>query len=596
MRFFRRLLLVLLVACGSDPIGVRDASTRDASPDAPFADAPFADAAVIDANDDAAPDAGVTDAAVEDAEVDAGSDAGPPVPPFPDLAIGPYESTLPMLIASMRSNAVALDTGATYGHSAAQGYLLQAIAELLRAARAYTLPERAELLDLALGEIAELEGAADRTTGAAPAFGLDTAWDAFGDGSTNPAFTAYVWQSGMVAYGVAAVARELQALGDPRAADTIAFARALIGRWDAHLTSTPDGDYWWYSSAPADAIAVHNTSALLAMAHDALAEATGESAHAEQAERSTDFLWARLRGNPTTGYAWNYADDGYPAGSRRAEDASHALVTLQAMALAGRRGWWPENRIQGVSRTLLGNLFAGNPARLNGRVDGTSGGESEWTWTRASVIGFGAHGDIPGADPEVFDTACSILFSSYLSRFERALSGATLDSARTLALAMLLARRPAAFAEGTRWRQMAGPDDDALPTDETGGTRFYTVDWNPPANLAAGLTLPARTSSALNANLLVDLPSTHTGRVVVSLTYRSSAATTIREWDGAAYHLRATLPRTADEDGVVRWMRTTFELDPAIRHDYQAAVPGVNVLLEVAASGTAVHAIEATPL
>ena len=50
-------------------------------------------------------------------------------------------------------------------------------------------------------EIAELEASSGRTRGGGPAFGLPDAWDAFGDGSVNPAFTAYTWQSGMVALG-----------------------------------------------------------------------------------------------------------------------------------------------------------------------------------------------------------------------------------------------------------------------------------------------------------------------------------------------------------------------------------------------------------
>ena len=545
---------------------------------------------------DAALDAHVEDAGSVDASADVAPDAAPPWPALPDLSIGPYTSLRAMLLAGVRSNAASLDTGATYTHAAAQGYLLQAIAELLHAARDHELPEREELLGLALGEVAELEASADRTTGASPAFGLPDAWDAFGDGSTNPAYTAYVWQSGMVAYGVAGMARELAYVGDPRLSDVLPFAVALVRRWDAHRTTTPDGSYWWYSAAPADDIAVHNTSALLAMAHDALADATGDETWRAAAEDSSGFLWARLRGNPTTGYAWNYADDGYPVASRRAEDSSHALVTLQQMALAGERGWWPSNRLQGVSRTLLGNLWTGDPARLAGRVDGTRAGESEWAWTRASVIGWAAQGRAPGADPLVFDTACSIFFTSYLSRFERALEGGSLDAARTLALAHLVSRRPAAFANGTRWRRVASPGDDALPSDAMGGVRFYTVDWAAPADTARGLTLPARRATAANANLLVDLPLDVTGRVAVSLTYSSTVATNVAEWDGAAYRELAPLPATIQDDGVVRWARTTFELDPGIRHDYQSGVPGVNVLLQLRAEGVEVHALEATPL
>ena len=42
-------------------------------------------------------------------------------------------------------------------------------------------------------------------------------------------------------------------------------------------------------------------------------------------------------------------------------------------------------------------------------------------------------------------------------------------------------------------------------------------------------------------------------------------------------------------------MRTTFELDPAIRFDYQALIPGRNVLLQFT-NLVVLHRIEATPL
>jgi hypothetical protein len=302
-----------------------------------------------------------------------------------------------------------------------------------------------------------------------------------------------------------------------------------------------------------------------------------------------------MSGNPTVGYRWNYCDDGYPVASRRPEDVSHALVTLQLMRFARERDWWSASQMQGVASTLLGNVWTDHPARLTGFVDGSRGGD-EWTWTQAAVIGYAAHGDAPGGDAEVFDAARSILFSSYLARFDRPLEGGTLDSVRTLALALLLAHRPAPFASGSAWEMAAGPGDDAIPASADGGVRFYTVDWAAPADLGASLTLPARVATAPSANVLVDLPDGFAGRVVVSLTYRSAADTTVAEWDGSAYHVLAPLPATRDEDGTLRWFRTTLELDRAIRFDYQPGVPGVNALLQLGDAGIALHRIEATPL
>jgi len=551
-------VLVLSSALGCAP-GSAETDGGIRSPDGGSLDAVVQDDAVPGAHDAESGvtlDGAVGDGAASDASV--GDDAGPLRPSFPDLAIGPYRQLLPMLLASIEANCAALDTSASYGHSAAQGYVLQAIGELLWAAREYDLPERDRLITLALAEIEELRAASGRTTGAAPAFGLDTAWDAFGDGTTNPAFTAYTWQSGMVALGVASVARALVTLDHPSAASVRDFGVALVERWSAHHTDVGGvGGYWWYSTEPSDAIAVHNTSALIAMSSQLLSEHGGPASLGIGPRGAADLLWARMSGNPTIGYTWNYADDGYPTSLRRAEDISHALVTLQLMRFANERSWWTTSQMQGVSATLLRTVWSGNPARLAGLVDGSRTGAEEWNDTRAAVIGFAAHGDSPGGDPRVFDLARSIFFSSYLARYDRPLTGATVDAVRTLALALLLSRRPAAFASGSRWEREAGPGDDAVPTTP-GGTRFYTVDWAPPAPLTAGITLPARLSTSASANLLVDLEDGTTGRVIVSLTYRSGVDTTLASWNGTVYQTLANLPATLDEAGTPRWFRTTI--------------------------------------
>ncbi|MCA9686733.1 MAG: hypothetical protein KC457_31495, partial [Myxococcales bacterium] len=68
----------------------------------------------------------------------------------------------------------------------------------------------------------------------------------------------------------------------------------------------------------------------------------------------------------------------------------------------------------------------------------------------------------------------------------------------------------------------------------------------------------------------------------------------IGQWDGDSYLPLATLPASQTEDGVVRWMRTSFVLD-GDRFDYQGAVVGDNVLLQIS-SLASVSRIEATIL
>lgn len=592
---------VLALACNSDDETQPAASTTGDTVDGDTSTGPRdSDAGTIGPADTTIGEAstGVDDTVGEttDADDDTGTaTTGEPEdpPPYPDLALGPYDSLLTMAVDSMLANAESLDTSGNYDHSAGQGYVLQAIGELLWAARAYDLPERVALIDAALGEIAELQAADDQVLGGGPAFGLDEAWDAFGDGSTNPAYTAYTWQSGMAALGVAKIARVLDDLGHPAAGETLDYATALVERWDDQFTALPDGGFWWYSTQPSDAIAVHNTSALVAMASQIAAESGGPASLATRPPDTAALLWARMSGNPTDGYVWNYADDGIPPANRTPEDVSHALVTLQLMREARDRDWWADNQMAGVAATLTDTIWSGNPARLRGRVDGSDGGDNEWAWTRAAVIGYAAHGNSPGGDPAVFERARALMFSSYLSRFERPLDGATVDAARTLALALLLARRPDPLANGSEWIQVAEDGDDAIP-DEAGGVRFYTVDWAPPADVVAGLTLPARVATASGANVVVDLEDSESARVLVSITYSSADAGEVGQWDGAQYVFLAPLPATVHDDGAIRWMRATFELSVDGAFDYQAGIVGTNVLLQLSANGIAVHSIEAT--
>jgi len=563
----------------------------DASPlDAPSVDAPVVDAPSVDAPS--------VDAPVVD------------VPPLEDFSLGPYPSALAILLPSLRSNARAYDSSRTFGHSAAQGYVLQAIARTLQAARGRALPGgeavRDELVALAIGEADELVRGSSRVRGGAPGYGLDEPWDAFGDGSTNPAFTNYAWQTGMVATGLGELLLYLRDAGARHAAREAdaqrltRFLGELVRPWATRSTTVPGASpaaaWYWYSFEPADAKNTHNTSALISTATWMLGSLVGDAALQARARAGSEALRIRLRTGPR-GYVWNYVDDGYPTSLRDAEDISHALLTTQFMRFARDRAWFTDGHMAAVAGTFLGQVWSGNPARLHGRVDGSSGGDAEWTWTRAAAIGMAAHGDAPGGLPELYDYARSVAVSSRLTRFAVPRAGGTVDSVGANLLATLLLHRPMDFAPDSRWSRLAGPGDDAPPSGVTGGVRFYHVDWAAPAVLARGdgLDLVARASTVANANVLVDLPPGPVGRVAVSITYRATSAGRVEQWDGRAFRLRALLPATEHEDGVVRWMRTTWVLDPSAAFDYQPSAPGVNVLFQFT-SRVAVHRVEATPL
>ncbi len=551
---------------------------------------------------------------------DARADVPEPVGPWPlgDFSLGPWPSAYAVLLRSIRSSAAALDTGKDYRQSAAQGYLLQAVAALLATARGNPLPggeaERDMLVQIALGEIDELVLASHQVTGVGPAFGLPTDFDAFGDGSVTPAFTPFSWNSGMVALGIANLLTYLGQSGArhadvaPRAAAARAFLKAMLDVWTPSYTSfVEEGQtlgFFWYSTLPIDAKAVHNTSALIAMASEVYTQNTGEQAYSRRAMACAALLRKRAKLGSNGGLWWNYADDGYepaPPRTRRAEDISHAAITQAFAAFAGVRRWWPAADIAAVSTTLLSTVWSGNPARMHGQIDGSSTGVTEWDATSAAATSFAVLADAPDGRPELFDFARSALVSSYFSPYERPLVNATVDATRSLALAKLFQHRPVPFRptsshSDSAYRTVAGPSDDVLPS-RPGGLRFDALEWTAPAPVeTAALTLVARTARGPGegASVLVDLESGESRRVVLSLTYRAETDGEVRQWDGASYVTLAPLPSTTDKNGVVRWFRTSFLLDRA-RFDAQPSVPGTNVRLQLTGR-PAVHLLEGTPI
>lgn len=579
--------VMLAAACGSDGVVV-------SQPDAGVADAaqPAADAGA----DAAAPthDAAATDTA-EDAADDAGADVAQPAPPYPELRVGPYEHGVQLLVDSLRSTMQAYNTSTSYSHSASQGYVLQAVALLLDHSLGYELPggeaTRDELAAMALVEVAELRDAADRTVGGGPAFGLVDAWDAFQDGSTNPAYTAYTWQSGMVALGCARLLQYFDHAGDRHAdlaaevEDLRTFAHALVDYWAPYYTAVSDGGFYWYSDRPADAIAVHNTSVLIAEAATILARDEPASELYLRGKSAADLLEARLRSNSGRIY-WNYADEGYPH-ARAAEDISHALVTLQFARFARDQGWWTDAQMASIARTLRELVWSANPMRMNGRIDGGRRGEAEWIDTRAATIGWAAHGDSPGGDIAIFDYARSLAFTTLLAAPAVPLEGGTTGAVGVLALARLATGQPPQYDETVR--MIAGPNDL-----DVGTARFYTVDWdNPRTVTVGGLGLPARASTELNANVLIDRPEDDDSNLIVSFVWQSGTDGEVGVWDGDRYRRVTSLPATIAQDGTVRWARTTFELAPPY-FDYQPSIAGTNILLQVT-NRIALSEIEVTP-
>jgi hypothetical protein len=557
------------------------------------------------------------DASAPDGGVEPHGDAGPvfeatlassatasSTPALADFSLGPYPSAFALLLNGIRANATSLDTRSNYSHSAAQGYLVLATARLLSAARGRALPggeaQRDELLRIALGEIDELRAASTRVVGGAPGFGLSTAWDAFGDGSVNPAYTNYAWQTGLVALGIAELLRYCADSGTRHVAEASriasfrTFLRDMVLPYRSRFTAvTSTAGYFWYSFSPSDAKAVHNTSALMAMAlHHYGVLANDATARAPLAQ-VVELLRNRMPSTPVGGYRWNYVDDGYPAASRTPEDIAHATNTFQILRYGLDTGTLSRYLTAGIDRTLLRQVWSGNPARLNAFVDGTTSSTFTWDYSKTAAISFAAQASAAGGSPELFDYARSILVSSYLTRHGIHPTNGGPYATQLLALATLFERRPSQFAGDSRWSRVAGPSDTSL--DPAGGVRFYSADWSAPVPTTfGGMTLPARTDTALFSNVLVDVPPSVTGRIVVSITYSASTSGEAQIWNGSSYLSVCPLPASVDETGTRRWYRTTFVFNAASAFDYESN-PLKNVLLQFT-NRVSVHRIEATPM
>jgi len=195
----------------------------------------------------------------------------------PDFSIGPYPSAIDLIVGGLEKWSSIYNPNVIDG--AGQGYLLYTIGTVLSLTDCDALFDRARLVQLANEEITDLRGAAYETDIVGPGFGLGREWDAFQDGSVNPATTAYVWESGLAALGIGNYLAHISV--SERSETDLSFLKALIDAWEPYFTwVTPETGFYWYSNKEADAIAVHNTCALLAMASQLYAEMTGVQSYA----------------------------------------------------------------------------------------------------------------------------------------------------------------------------------------------------------------------------------------------------------------------------------------------------------------------------
>jgi len=582
--------------------------------------------APVESGDGGAMDASADSTTDVASDTGAGGDAdagGQPL--LEDFMLGPYGSAYSVLLAVLEYGKK-YDVKSDYRLEGAEAYLVEASARLLHAGRGKTLPggdaDRKIIVDQALAMVDNYLTVDSMVLGGGPGWGLPDAWDAFGDGTQNPPWTEYAWETGLAVRAMVDLAAEL--LADPvayasyqsQASSLMSTAKSVLDIWhkqawsDLSAISHPEWGFYWYSLSPNDAIAVYNTTALLSEAETVVAETVGPSGYDSHAAGNFGYFAAGSLQyvTATDSYAWNYAGQGYPH-APSVEDSSHGSFDEDWLRFGLARGELDATHAKRIQNTLLDVMYAGNPAHLAGHVDGTSPNGSDWSYTPACAIGISVWGDaLPSAQGglvELWELARNVYFSGELERHDRPLASPIESAFDGLVLANLFDHRPAELAPDSLWVMHAGDaGDNAAPQSATGGVRFHPADWSAPSAFADA-ALPnqpafdVRTSTATNANVFVDLPSADLSKdVVVSLVYRSAQAGLLQQWDGGKYVTLGTLPATTvPEQTVPVFFRTTFRLNRAQPYfDYQgSAVPGTNVLLQLTASGVSVYSIEATP-
>ena len=211
-----------------------------------------------------------------------------------------------------------------------------------------------------------------------------------------------------------------------------------------------------------------------------------------------------------------------------------------------------------------------------------------------SAVNVAAHGNSPGGDPIVYDYAFHSFFELprplrppywRSPRCDSGIACATHDASSRRVCARL------ALGNGRRrWQRRCHSRGAGA-----GGIRFCHVEWEEPADFRRGILLcphgQRRPSGPTLWSIFQQImkeewlfPSSIEGRRLKALS-RNGMAARIEPW------LRCRLP---DEYGAMRWMRTSFELEPAIRFDYQAPVR--NECLTSVYDGGRVISNRATPL
>ena len=537
-----------------------------------------------------------------------------PIPPLPPRLAGPAKpkssNRLPIgtydgyevLLASAEAQDRALDLDENYAYVLSIGYYLIALAE------AYDATGDPIFIDYGVKKGAHLLDHAWRTHQyghSSPGWGLDYAWDAFQDGTINPAYTEYAFQDGAAINGLVRIAQVILDHPDlfaPYRNDANYFldiAREVIDKWHGFYTDlgnhgSPGKGFYWYSVEPNDAeLCVWNNSASLCMAELVIADITGNNEYLVRPREFAAYLASGLHyDSASDSHYWYY--NSWGIWSPTVEDISHALWDTWFLSEAAHRGWISSTTVARLSNTYTKVVWGSNPSWLHGRTDGSDAGTTQ-AYTLPSTLGFTTFADAPGGDPFVWELARSIVYSSYMTHSVRDLSNPVGNTVLMNAITRLYRHAP----DAATWSVTAGDPFDNDASRHRPGVSFHPQEWNDAAPLMLPLSWQTGKMTRYgggHVNLYLNDPDPGVDCALSIIYLAVDGAGTLSQWDGTRYHALNTYPETELlAGGASVFFRTTVRARRDLYYDYDQSTPGLNVLFQLDRP-LWVHRVEGTEL
>jgi hypothetical protein len=241
-------------------------------------------------------------------------------------------------------------------------------------------------------------------------YGIGRPWDAFQDGTVNPADTTYT----VTLAGVGSVLLAAYRAGAvPRAeVQQVVAAMMAIPR-----VSVPRGDCVAYSETAADAAAgcVHNVNAGVAAF---LSAANGQGFGATGLQKLiTGITIAELVAYHEDTFWWSYIDDG-PVGAQDPDHNSYSAESMYGLA------YWVGREVAYRQMTTAPGVNAQDPI-AHGRLTGLPGGPGSWSGTSTTVTLWCVLGDTWRAEQDAYlagitDAGRAAQVAAYAARNSRA--------------------------------------------------------------------------------------------------------------------------------------------------------------------------------